>query len=54
MQSVAWCLAEIRPTIPNFQLGTLCEAAGLGWDESLAHDALYDVRKTIDIFKDLI
>jgi hypothetical protein len=32
-------------------LGTVCQAAGITWDESAAHDAKYDIDKTIELYK---
>jgi len=49
MQRAAWFVRRGRPAMPNFQLGTVCECAGLGWSEDSAHDALYDVKKTIEL-----
>lgn len=51
MQMAAFFLIDHRGALPNFKLGTLCEAAGLGWDESKAHDAEYDIRQTIRLYK---
>lgn len=40
-----------RPTFPNFKLRTVCERLGLGWDETLAHNARYDIKKTLELFQ---
>lgn len=50
MQGAAFRLKEHRDSFPNFQLGTLCKAASLPWDETKAHDALYDIRQTRELF----
>jgi len=42
----ALLLMEQRPTLPNFQLATVCRAFGLEWDDDRAHDAGYDVAMT--------
>ena len=41
---------EKRFTFPNFQLGTVCQAVGLKWEENEAHNALYDIRQTRALF----
>lgn len=51
MQAAAWLTQRVRGALPNFQLGTVCNAAGLGWDESKAHDADYDIEKTVELFR---
>jgi len=51
MQATAYFAQRVRGAFPNFKLGTICKCAGLGWDESAAHDALYDVEKTLELFK---
>jgi DNA polymerase III alpha subunit (gram-positive type) len=51
MQAMSWLTQRVRGSLPNFKLGTICQAAQLGWDESKAHDADYDISKTIELFK---
>lgn len=51
MQSAAWLTQRVRGALPNFQLGTVCQSAGLGWDENAAHDAHYDILKSLELFK---
>lgn len=51
MQKMAWLTAPIRASLPDFKLGTICKIAELGWDESKAHDADYDIEKTLELFK---
>jgi hypothetical protein len=51
MQAAAWMTQRVRGALPNFQLGTLCRCAELGWDETQAHDAKYDVHKTLLLFR---
>jgi DNA polymerase-3 subunit epsilon len=51
MQATAWFVQSARPAFPNFQLGTICQCAELGWDEDSAHDADYDVAKTVELYR---
>lgn len=51
MQASAWLTQRVRGALPNFKLGTVCAAAGIGWDESKAHDAEYDIEKTVELFR---
>ena len=51
MQAAAWMTQRVRGALPNFQLGTLCQCAELGWDETQAHDAKYDILKTLQLFR---
>jgi DNA polymerase-3 subunit epsilon len=50
MQAAAWFTQRVRGALPNFKLGTVCKSAGLTWNEDEAHDALYDVEKTIELY----
>jgi DNA polymerase III alpha subunit (gram-positive type) len=51
MQAAAWMTQRVRGALPNFKLGTLCQCAELGWDETHAHNAKYDVLKTLELFR---
>lgn len=51
MQGMAWLTQRVRGALPDFKLGTLCTAAELGWDENKAHDADYDIEKTVQLFR---
>ena len=51
MAGAAWFAQRVRGAFPNFKLGTVCQSAELGWDQTQAHDGLYDVRKTIELFR---
>ena len=51
MQAAAWMTMRVRGALPNFKLGTLCECAELGWDEASAHDASYDIHKTLELYR---
>lgn len=49
MNSLAHYAMPIRSSFPDFKLQTVCKAAGIKWDDSQAHDALYDIRQTIKL-----
>lgn len=51
MQAAAWYVQSIRGALPNFKLNTVCKCAELGWDDSQSHDASYDIRKTIELYR---
>lgn len=51
MQSAAWLTQRVRGALPDFKLGTVCRAAELGWDEDSAHNADYDIEKTVQLFR---
>lgn len=51
MQAAAWLVQRVRGALVNFKLGTLCQSAGIKWNDDDAHDALYDIKKTIELFK---
>lgn len=55
MQLAAWTLlqGDIRPKMPNFKLATLCQIAGLEWDEEASHDASYDNIMNVELLKAL-
>jgi exonuclease I len=42
---------RVRGALPNFKLSTLSQCAELGWDESQAHDATYDIHQTLELFR---
>jgi hypothetical protein len=50
MQAMAWFTQSVRGVLPNFQLGTMCKCAELGWDEAQSHDATYDITKTMELY----
>lgn len=50
MQAMAWYTQSVRGVLPNFQLGTMCKCAELGWDEAQSHDATYDITKTMELY----
>lgn len=51
MQAAAWLTQRVRGALPDFKLGTVCAAAELGWDENQAHNADYDIEKTLQLFR---
>lgn len=51
MSVSAWLLGDGRGALPNFKLETVCRAAELQWDETKAHDAMYDIEKTLELDK---
>jgi DNA polymerase III alpha subunit (gram-positive type) len=51
MIGAAWFTKRVRGALPNFKLSTLCQCAELGWDEDQAHDASYDIDKTIELYR---
>ena len=54
MKEVAFILRDHRHKFKNFRLCNVCEFLDIEFDEeNEAHDALYDVRKTIEIFNKL-
>ena len=40
-----------RSEMENFQLRTVCKWCGVEFDEEKAHDALYDIRKTRELYE---
>lgn len=51
LSTAAWLLGDGRGALPNFKLGTVCQAAGLEWSDDNAHDAFYDIKKTFELDK---
>jgi DNA polymerase III alpha subunit (gram-positive type) len=50
MGMMTWLTQRVRGALPNFKLSTLCQCAEIEWDESKAHDAKYDIKKTMELF----
>ncbi|KKN00441.1 hypothetical protein LCGC14_1137750 [marine sediment metagenome] len=42
-------MMEVRAEMTDFKLHTVCKKLGLEWDELAAHDAMYDIEKTMEI-----
>ena len=49
-QIAAFHLLEQRDLTQNFKLETVCQLFELPFDSAAAHDALYDIRKTRELF----
>ncbi len=54
MTLAATVLMAKRKELPNFKLTTVAAACGLCVDESKAHDALYDVLLTKELFRRIV
>jgi len=50
MGMMTWLTQRVRGALPNFKLSTLCQCADIEWDEQYAHDAKYDIKKTMELF----
>lgn len=50
MVLAGYALQKERRTLKNFKLGTVCRAVGIEFDEAQAHDALYDITKTRELY----
>jgi len=50
MQMVAAFVMPIRPVVQSFKLETICAMAEIEWNDDEAHDALYDIQKTRELF----
>lgn len=53
MDLAGWKLADKRPTMQNFKLTTVARQLGLQFDESEAHDGLFDVDLTKKVYQAL-
>ena len=53
MLVAAYAAMKDRTKLPNFKLGTICQSLGIDFDEKEAHDAMYDVEKTREIYKQI-
>lgn len=54
MQKVAaWFVQNHRTSIQSFKLCNVCKFAGIDFNEDEAHDALYDIRKTLELYHKL-
>lgn len=47
-------LINIRPFMPNFKLGTVAKTLGIHFNEEELHDAMIDIRLTIQIFNKIL
>lgn len=53
MRMAAVALADSRPNMINFKLATVARALGIEFDPMKAHDATYDLEKTVEMFDKL-
>ena len=55
LQRALWLFQEQPSLIPprDFKLGTLCQYFGIPWSRAAAHDALHDVRATVQLYRQL-
>ncbi len=53
LQRAMWLFQEYPSLIPpeDFKLGTLCRYFGVPWSHEYAHDALFDVRATVNLYR---
>ena len=56
MQRALWLFCELQSSTPpaNYRLGTLCEYFGIDHPDRKAHDALTDVRATVELYRAMI
>ena len=56
LQRALWFFQEQPSLVPpnDFKLGTLCQYFGIPWNRNSAHDALYDVRATVQLYHKLL
>jgi len=54
-QKALWLFEEDKSLTPpaNFKLGTLCQYFGVRLTEDEAHDALFDVRATVALYREM-
>lgn len=50
MQLAALRTMKSRQDFPNFQLSTVCQSLGIDFNEEEAHEALYDIRKSRELY----
>lgn len=50
MTMAAYSMREVRFRMPNFQLKTALEFAGIPYEENKLHDALYDIKLTMMLY----
>ena len=53
MMAAANILMPVRDQMPNFKLQTVCKYCEIEFDNNAAHDALYDLSKTVELYKKL-
>ena len=50
-QRCAWVLQNKRDHFDHMGLSTMCKFAEIDFDKDAAHDALYDTKKTVELYK---
>lgn len=53
MKAAAWLLRNDRHLLSRFKLQSVCEFAKIEFDPDEAHSALYDIKKTVELYKAL-
>lgn len=53
MVLAANALMPVRHTLTNFKLQTICAFCEIEFDKDAAHDALYDLGRTVELYKKL-
>lgn len=53
MMTAANLLMPVRDQMPNFKLQTVCKFCEIEFSENKAHDALYDLGRTSELYKKL-
>jgi len=51
MQSIAWLLVRDRQKVSGFKLSDMCKLAEVEFNEDDAHDARYDIQKTLELYR---
>lgn len=52
-KTAAWFIQNHRTSIHSFKLCNICAFAGIDFNEDEAHDAFYDIRKTLELYHKL-
>lgn len=51
MKTAAWFLRDHRAKLNSFKLKAICNFAGIKFDENLGHDSMYDITKTLELYR---
>jgi len=52
-RELAWMLQNERDQFPSMHLSDMCKYAGIEFSEEHAHDAMYDTKKTLELFRQI-
>jgi DNA polymerase III epsilon subunit-like protein len=52
-RQAAWLLQDDRSKVWRMKLADVCEYAGIDFNENEAHDAMYDVKKMLELYKEI-